>query len=232
MSRDYIYGLAERKNEIHLKLGKAAGWMFIFTTLLAFFDSVVGMQISVLGISFLVKPIFAASLCFIAASAFLSVVFACIDAILMDNYLATIGRSVHMYSFGLYTLPKSAVNLWSEAFTPKYFGPISARGHRSAMIVVVIFYFAVLMLLALYPTVICSRTIWQIFLKSDATIAEYALAILSTLMLGITWLLSLSFCIKFTFEEANFNEADGTPTPEFVARVEAESAQKDPSIQG
>ncbi len=104
------------------------------------------------------------------------------------------------------------------------------------MIVVVIFYFVVLMLLALYPTVICSRTIWQIFLKSDATIAEYTLAVLSTLMLGITWLLGLSFCVKFKFEEANFNEADGTPTPEFVAKVEAEvaaeSTQKNPRNEG
>lgn len=222
LSKDYVYGLAERKNELFAKQSKAAGWMFGLTTLLAFFDSVVGTNVSVFGVSFLVKPEFASAICFLAASSFCAVVQVFIDNLIIDNYLATIGRHEKMYSFGLYILPKSAINLWAEAATPRYFGHVSGKGHKVAFFGISIVMLLVGIAIALYPTLVCGSNILQTFLKTHLSWAEFGLALISLLTLLASWFLALLSMLKFKYFDANFHEADGTPTPEFIAKVKAE----------
>ncbi len=222
LSREYVYGLAERKNELFAKQSKAAGWMFGLTTLLAFFDSVVGTNVSVLGVSFLVRPEFASAICFLAASSFCGVVQVFIDNLIIDNYLATIGRHVKIYSFGLYILPKSAINLWAEAATPRFFGSTSGRGHKVAFSGILVVMLIALHAIALYPTLVCGNNILQTLQKPFLSWAELGLAVISLLTLLVSWLLALLSILKFKYFEADFDEADGTPTAEFIAKVNAE----------
>jgi hypothetical protein len=222
LSREYVYGLAERKNELFAKQSKAAGWMFGLTTLLAFFDSVVGTNVSVLGVSFLVKPEFASAICFLAASSFCAVVQVFIDNLIIDNYLATIGRHVKMYSFGLYILPKSAINLWAEAATPRYFGHKSGNGHKVTFFGIFVVILLAGIAISLYPTLVCGSNILQTFQKAHLSWAEFGLAFISLLTLLASWLLALLSTLKFKYFDADFHEADSTPTPEFIAKVKAE----------
>jgi hypothetical protein len=223
LSKEYIYGVAERRNELHSRLGKASAQLFVLTTALAFFDSLAGTEVSFLGFKMVIKPAMAVAICFVTSSAFMAAVLAFLDNLLIDNYLATIGRSVGMYSFGLFVLPKSSVNLWAEALTPKFFGPISAGGHKLAMGLIALFYTVLTLSLALYPTIVCGSFIWQTLLKPEKTIPEAALASLSLLIVCAAWLLGIGFSIRFKFKAADFDEADGSPTDDFSARMKSEA---------
>lgn len=218
LSDDYAFGVAERRGEVHKRLSSASAKLFLLTTLLAFFDSVVGSDVSFFGMDFTIKPVFASAVCFVTASAFLATVLASLDALLIDRYLATIGYTIRLYSFGLYVLPKSAINLWAEAMVPKMFGPKSAFGHRFALATVATVQLTLMALLALYPTIVCISQISTILERPEKTIAEVALSGFSLLIISIAWLLILGFAFPFKFRAADFNEADGTPTPEFLAR--------------
>lgn len=222
LSRDYVYGLAEQKNILHAKQSRAAAWMFGLTTLLAFFDSVVGTNVSFLGLSFVVKPVFSAAICFLAASAFFSVILRFIDILILDNYLRTVGQQVKIYSFGLYILPKCAINLWSEAASPRFYGSKSGVGHKIAfygMLVVMLLFLLVVML---YPTLVCGSVILQTVQKPILSWSECALALISALTLIISWMLIILTVSPFKYFDADFSEVDGSPTEEFVQKVRAE----------
>lgn len=226
LSQDYIYGVCERKNELSAKQSKLTSHLFLFTILLAFFDSLVGSHVAILGISLDVKPIFASIICVFSASAFVATTFIFIDCLIIDNYLATIGRSVNMYSFGLYTLPKTAINLWAEANTVKYFGLISGRGHQAAQIPLNLIMFLAILTIVLFPTLVCGEFIVRTWTNRSSNNAELILTGIAGLMILTSWLIGILFAVRFKFKPADFHEADGTPTPEFIARVEAETAAK------
>jgi hypothetical protein len=200
--------------------------LFALTTVLAFFDYFSGQTVTAFGFTVVIAPIFAAVLCFVVTAAFFATVSVTLDVLLVDAYLRTIGQSAGLYSFDLYTAHKTSINLWGSAITPKYFGPVSARGHHWAFATIGLTLIPVILMFALFPTVVCGLVAYQ-FLQNDQTNWNTLVFVAaSVLMLVSSWIFILLFALKYKFQPADFRESDQAPTAEFVEKLNKEHAQK------
>jgi hypothetical protein len=222
LSKEYIDGLCDQRNLLHSKMAKASASLFFLTTTLAFFDYFSGQTVTAFGVTVVIAPFFASVLSLITASAFFGTVSAFLDVLLIDAYLRTIGQSVGMFSFDLYTLNKTAINLWSSAITPKYFGPISSRSHHWAFTTIGLTTLVIMLVFVMFPTTVCSLIAWKFIHDQASSWTIFLFACASFILLLFTWLFILFFAMKYKFQPAHFNESNHAPTPDFVERMKAE----------
>ena len=218
LSKDYIEGVCTQRNTLHATQAKIGTKLLAITAALAFFDHLSGRSISVFTVTLTIEPFLASILCLMAASAFYAAVTSMIDVMLIDAYLRTIGQSAGLFSFDLYTLNKTTVNLWSSAIVPKYFGPISGKSHHrvlnilhGCMVVLMAAYFV-------FPTTIISYIAVSFLTDPRSSFTEWFLVVFALFLLVISWFFALSFVIKHRFYTADFSEATGKPTEEFLSR--------------
>lgn len=86
--------------------------------------------------------------------------------------------------------------------------------------------FLAILTIVLFPTLVCGEFIVRTWTNKSSNNAELILTGIAGLMILTSWLIGILFAVRFKFKPADFHEADGTPTPEFIARVEAETAAK------
>jgi hypothetical protein len=227
LSKDFIDGVSDQRNNVYARQAKAAGNLFVVTTLLAFFDYLTGQTISAFGFEIHVEQFYASILCFIVAASFFATISATLDVLLVDAYLRAIGESVGLYSFEIYTLPKTALNLWSGAFTPKYFGPKSGRGHHVALWLLAVGMIGLSSVFALYPLAVCGTVVFAVLESGSASLQEKALVVAATVMLIVSCLFLGLFFLKYRFMDADFHEKDNSITKEFADRLQRENSTVD-----
>lgn len=176
-----------------------------------------------LGLQLTLSSSFSSALAVVVASGFIAAIMICLDRLIIERYIGTIGNSVGIYSMWIHVLPKTGINLWSEALTPKVFGLRSGRGHAMAawaLFSLVLMYALAMML---YPTAICISASWRTINDPNASVVETFLTGLAMILLLIGWMVAVCFVIPFKFYAADFREEDGRPSPEFLQRMQDEA---------
>jgi hypothetical protein len=232
LSKEHVFGLAKQKKEIHREMRKSMSLLAIFTVILAFFDSVVGSQLSFLGFQFPVKPEFSAAICVLVSAGFLATTMKFVDSLIIDRYIFTVGAHANMYSFELYLLPEISINLWNQPLIPKFYGPKSGWAHSFALNLLAFLMLIIAVLFALFPTVVALNVVLDTLYKPEASVGEKTLAVISLLMLTIAWIFVVLFSVKFKFYKSEFDEATGAPTEEFLSQLDGRNANARPEQTG
>ena len=228
----YLDGLCQRRNEVHAKLAKTGGATIVMTTMLAYFDSLEN-TIKISGVNLTIAENISSALSVVVAFGLLGTVFSLFDQMLIDRYIRTIGYKAKIFSFDLVLLDRTAINLWSDAVTPRYFGPVSKVGHKAAFVLFGIFSTPVLFIMFIYPIITCSIVFVSTLERENTTLIEYILSTISISTCAFTVFAVAIFNIRYKFDDAELNEADGSPTAEFLARIqEEENVEKTGNLQG
>jgi hypothetical protein len=223
----FLTGLSERRIEIHRRLGKSAGLAFAFSTLIAFFDLVAGSNVSYSGLTVQISRDLTPIVGLFAAGAFLQMSSAFIDDQIIHRILIKLGARIGVHTFPLLLVDKAAINLWGEAFTPKYFGPRSGAGQKTWFGIFAIIALICTAAMFLYAPTMIAVAGYQTFADPEARLVAKGLSALSLLI--VLWALlmfTLAF-LPFRFHPADWDETTNEPTEEFAARMRAELAAED-----
>lgn len=223
-SDDFLTGISTRRLELHGRLGKASRLAFLFATLIAFFDLIVGSAISYGGLTLQITKDIMPILALFAAGAFLQTTFAFIDEQIVFRILMKIGARIDIQNFPLLLVDKAAINLWSDALTPRYFGPKSGFGQKASFAFLAIVASMAGMGLYLYAPAMIGVVAYQTFLDTDARLVAKGISALSCLVAIWALLLGIFSGWKFRFQPADWVESTSEPTAEFAARMRAELA--------
>jgi len=162
----------------------------------------------------------------LASSALLGFTFSLIDEIIILRIINQIGQNIKVFSFQLVLIDKMAINLWSDAITPRYFGEKSGNGHKAALGIMSIFAALLHVAVLVYAITFIVRVAWSVFSSRLSTFAAITVSSMSLFLLCWTLVLTVFFVIKFQFHRADFDETTHEPTPEFVREMEAKIAQE------
>lgn len=152
-SEKFIEGIYARKNELNVRTAKMARSLILVTLLLAFFHSI-GSPITISGITLNLSDEIASVLCVIVSFGVVGMIYSFIDQIILNRYFAAIGKKVHIFSFDLFNLDKSAIDLWSDPVTPRYFGPRSRTSHKATLNILLIFSIFISATFVLFPSIV------------------------------------------------------------------------------
>ncbi|WP_299842100.1 hypothetical protein [uncultured Roseovarius sp.] len=211
-SEDYLQGISEQKNKIHAKSAKAVSALFLITTILAFYDSIEGTtKLGAVTVS--LPDAGAAALCVLVSLNFLATLFAFLDQLIIDRYISVLGERVGVFSFELPLLNYSAMNLWSNAIQPKYFGLASERGHKSVAPTLGVFFLVLILAGIAYPYTVVGFTVWRI-ITSDVASFELILCGFSLILLALSASTLLAFCLNYKFRPTGSSEPDDPFVPD------------------
>lgn len=225
---EFLKGISERKKETNAAVVKTSTNCFIFTSLLAFLNTISG-NVTFLGLTVEISNDLAPILALIAASALLGVINALIDDILLNGYINKIGNQLGIYSFQLFLLDKMAINLWADALTPRYFGDQSGNGQKVVMFLHGIITLIVMLSMFFYPITFIALSAYNVFYNAEAVLAAQLLTIFSIMILFWAIVILITFTVPFKFYKADFHEVDNEPTDHFKSKMEEEfmAAQSD-----
>jgi len=211
-SEDFLKGLSERRNELHLAFTKVSAHLFLATTLLAFFSHLEG-NVHFLGFTFSIPSLAPLALSVLIAIAFLGTVMALIDQLIIDRFVGILGQRIGVQSFEMLLLNHTAKNLWTMAITPKYFGLASQFGHKSVMSLIGLFYAFFAIIMISYPIAIVSITAMET-LKGEPSSIELILLGISAFIWAFALLILFLFTISYKFRPTGLSEPDNPLLPE------------------
>jgi hypothetical protein len=211
-SEDFLKGLSERRNELHLAFVKASSHLFLATTLLAFFSHIEG-KVHFLGFTFSIPSLAPLALSVLIATGFLGTVMALIDQLIIDRFVSTLGQRIGVQSFEMLLLNHTAQNLWTMAITPKYFGLESQLGHKSVMSIIGLFYAFFAIIIISYPVTIAGITAMGT-LSGEPSLVEYTLLGISAFIWVFALIILFLFAISYKFRPTGLSEPDNPLLPE------------------
>jgi hypothetical protein len=219
---EFLTGISQRRLEVRARIGKSAGWAFLFATTIAFFDLIAGSNVSYIGISVQItqdiKPIVA----LLAAAAFVQSVFALIDDQIIFRILMKLGSNIGIHSFPLLLVDKAAIDLWGDSLTLRYFGPRSGIGQKIAVIVIGLIIVIGSTGLQLFAPAMVGLVAFQVFFDPNSRTVALFISGLACVIVIWGLVLGLVFVWRFKFEAADWIESTNIPTEEFAARMRAE----------
>ena len=211
-SEDFLKGLSERRNELHLAFVKASAHLFLVTTLLAFFSNIEG-KVHFLGFTFSIPSLAPLALSVLIAIAFLGTVMALIDQLIIDRFVGTLGQRIGVQSFEMLLLNHTAQNLWTMAITPKYFGLASQLGHKSVMSIIGLFYAFFAIIIISYPVTIVGITAMGT-ISGEPSLVECALLVISAFIWTFALIILILFAVSYKFRPTGLSEPDNPLLPE------------------
>lgn len=221
---EFLTGVSARKRETNAAVAKTFSNCVIFTSLLAFINTISG-EIKFLGLSVQISNDLAPILALMAASALLGAVHAFIDDLILDGYINEIGNQLGLYNFKMFLLDKMAINLWADALKPTYFGEQSGNGHKAIMFLHGVFILIVLVSMLSYPLTFIGLSVLSVVKNPDAALVAQILTVFSVLISVWALVVLVTFSMKFEFYRADFNEVDNEPTEHFKDRMREELKQ-------
>ncbi|WP_162651225.1 hypothetical protein [Lentilitoribacter sp. Alg239-R112] len=222
---DFLNGVASQIAVINKKTNRNGSICLMLTSLLAFLGLVQG-SIEIAGLKIQLSSDLMPVITFLVASSFMSFVLALIDQFLIGQYLSKIGSFAGIYSFDIVLLDKIANNLWSEVLTPDFFGEKSGVGQKVILYFFVFLVFLMLFGLLAYPVIIAGNVILsQLFEEETKLVAKFLFSF-ATLIFSTVLLIIFTFCIRFKYYPADFNEVDNTPTEEFLSKIEKQLSEE------
>ena len=214
-STEFLEGFCARSNEAHVAVGKSSGGLIFLTVLLAFFQNLQG-EVQFWGITFSVPELGALALCLSISVTFFVVVCSCIDQLILDRFLDTLGNRIGTYNFEILLLEFTSKNLWASAITPHYHGLASGSGHRRGLIVFTLFLALFSLVLGGFPLMVVGSTIWG-HLTTDPSTLELILSGIAIFSFLVSLVILLLFSISFRFRPSGFSEPSEPFVPmEFV----------------
>lgn len=226
-SDEFLTGISQRRLELHVRIGKFAGLAFTFATVIAFFDLLSGSSISYSGVSIQITRDLAPIIALFAAGSFLQTTFAFIDEQIIFRIMLKLGTNIGVMNFPLLLVDKAVINLWSDAITPRYFGPKSGRGQRIAVSLIGIIAVIAGGGLYLYAPAMVGLVAYQVFSDTEARIVAKGISVLSCVVVLWALVLATMSSWRFKFHAADWIESTNTPTEEFAARMRAELRTED-----
>jgi hypothetical protein len=217
-SDQFLSGIAERRIELHTKLSKASGTTFLFATILAFFDLIAG-QVSYSGLTIQLSRDLTPIIALMTSAALMQTITTFIDDQILFRFMLKLGSNIEINSFQIMLIDKMAINLWSDAIVPRFFGDKSGRGQSVAMFFLSFFMLVIVLFLLAYPVFMITKVFID-FYHSDSRWIAKALSAAALFLTLWTLLLTVIFSIKFKFYPADFHESDGAPTDEFIKKMQ------------
>ncbi|MCG6903342.1 MAG: hypothetical protein LJE68_11750, partial [Rhodobacter sp.] len=200
------------RNEAHANLSKSVAGLVIYTTLLAFFDSLSGTT-TFAGLTFSIPELGSLALCVLISIVFISFVLGMLEQLILDQFLYTLGERIGAHHFELVLLDFTAKNLWSSAITPKYFGIKSESGQHIAQRLLLAFFVLILIAFISYPVSIVGTNIYSA-LTRDPDIIHWILSGLAIVGFTFGFFLILAFSISYKFRPADLSEPSTPFVPE------------------
>jgi len=214
LTEQYLKGIYYQRDSLDLKQGKIVRGLIVLTLALAFFDNI-GSPVKVGGLSIGLSNELASVLVVLVSFNMLAFVFSTIDQLMINQYIGAIGNRLGVYSFNMFNLDKSAINLWADAITPRYFGLRSRAGHKFSMYVTMVMSLLITALFWIFPAAVCVLHMLRTIIWSTPSATEILLCSTSAIAIIYSLALIIIFSLKFGFDPAHFSEVDGTPTKEF-----------------
>lgn len=221
-SDEFLTSLSDRRLELHARMGKSAGMAFLFATLIAFFDLVSGSNFSYSGITIQITQDLMPIIALFAAGAFLQLTFAFIDEQIIFRILMKIGSNIGIHNFPLFLIDKAAINLWSDAITPRYFGLKSGSGQKIALYILVIIVLFSSLAMFFYPPAMILYVAHQTFTQSEPRWVAIGISALGCVIVLWALLLGIMSFYPFKFHPADWIESTNQPTEEFATRMREE----------
>lgn len=223
-SDEFLTGISARRLELHVRMGKSAGMAFAFATIIAFFDLIAGSSVSYSGVTLQITKDLTPIVALFAAGAFLQTTFAFIDEQIIFRILLKIGSQIGIQSFPLLLVDKAAINLWGDAVVPRFFGPKSGVGQKTAFALLSVVAFVAGLGLHLYPPAMIGLVAIQTFTDPETRWVAKGISSLACVVVFWALLLSIMAAWKFKFHPADWIESTNEPTEAFAARMRAELA--------
>tara|TARA_B100000519_G_scaffold160477_1_gene142371 strand:- start:396 stop:1067 length:672 start_codon:yes stop_codon:yes gene_type:complete len=189
-TEEFLNGIAARRIELHMRIGKSASLAFIFATTIAFFDLIAGSAVSYSGFTLQITKDLTPIIALLAAGALLQTTFAFIDEQILFRVLIKLGVNINIHSFPLMLIDKMAINLWGDALTPRYFGPKSGFGHKAAFISLSLIALIAFLGIVLYAPAMISVVTYQTFTDPESRLVAKGISALACLI--TLWALLLS----------------------------------------
>lgn len=211
-SEEFLKGLCEQRNLIHVKVTKSVNLLILLTTALFFYDNISGTA-PFFGLQISVPDGGALALSVLVSFTLLNTILAFIDQIIIDRYLSVLGERLGVYSFNLVVLNLTASNLWSESLSPKFFGLESGRSHKFSLAVFGTFILLLCGLLLLYPISAIGHIALPVLENGPFTIRS-VLAIVALSVCGFSILVLVIFLLKYKFRPSGLSEPNEPVLPE------------------
>lgn len=215
----FLDGISRRRAEIHARVGKLAGATLFLSILLALFELISG-SVSYAGVTVQITQDLLPVVSLMAASGMLACQMAFIDDQIIVRILMKIGSRINIHSFPLLLVDKVAINLWSDAFTPRHLGPRSGTAQKGAFAAVLILFILIGSFYVLFPLFMINRVAWELFNSRDALFIAKAISFLAAFISWLAVALIVTFIIRFKFYDADFHEATLEPTDSFTKRMQ------------
>ena len=227
-SEEFLAGISSRRLEIRARMARSGGLAITFATIIAFFDLIAGSAISYSGVTLQITRDLTPIVALLAAAAFLQLTFAFIDDQILFRILMKLGARIGIYNFALMLVDKAAIDLWSDALTPRYFGPKSGVGQKAAFLFVSIFALSSFLALYLYAPAMISVVTYETFADPEARFVAKGICTLACVVTFSSFLVAFFSFWRFRFQAADWVESTNEPTAEYAARMRAELAAETP----
>ncbi|THV17402.1 hypothetical protein [Rhizobium rhizophilum] len=218
---EFLSGICKTRYEIHMAVGKAAGFLGASSLALAYFD-LLPQKLTIFSNQIAVSQSMVPILNVFAAAAFLNFVMKFIEGLLIDRYISRIGQNIDIYSFDLFLLDKSPVNIWVDPLTPRYFGDRSGLAHKGVLpalgLLMAILYIGIAILIV----ALIVGTAAKVILGDASELSAKLISAAAIMLIALSILIVMAFSVKFKFHDARFDEYTLEPTKAFKKELEGE----------
>lgn len=204
-SEEYLKGICEQREKAIARHSKAGAGLYLLTLFLAFFDNVGGL--SIYGVNITLPEISKLSLSIFVSASVLGWVLVAIDQITIERLIKAIGEKSGIRQFELVLLNYSARNLINISIMPKYTGLESEWGHKRFAYIIAILFIIILACLYLAPVLVVIQSLVMMY-PSLTGFFEYALALISIILLITSLFIIVIHAINFKFRPAQISEPD------------------------